>query len=325
MKKFFLLFVLFLLIFGLISCNINFLNPNDSEDNKAVPGTITTHTANTVNFNMVLSPAAKIPIKNNNSLTKTVEKAFWLGETPVTYDLWYAVKNWAKNNGYIFANLGMEGSSGSDGAPPSSSKNEPVTRISWRDAIVWSNALSEILELIPVYRYNENIIKDATDSEACDNAIQTNNFGFRLPNEWEWELAARYIGSEKPSQEPNLKEDAINLEDLWWTPGLYASGAYADYNNSEETKAVAWYSENSDIADLKKTHPVKEKRANQLGIYDMSGNVWEWCYNKDSFSTNRVLRGGDWRDTELWLALPIVNSPDTKSDRIGFRVAITFF
>ena len=64
MKKFFLLFVLFLLIFGLISCNINFLNPNDSEDNKAVPGTITTHTANTVNFNMVLSPAAKIPIKN---------------------------------------------------------------------------------------------------------------------------------------------------------------------------------------------------------------------------------------------------------------------
>ena len=130
-----------------------------------------------------------------------------------------------------------------------------------------------------------------------DKANFKNTEGFRLPTEVEWEWFAR-------GGEVALQDGTFNLK-------------YAGSNNIDE---VAWYSENSG----KQTHDVGTKKANQLGLYDCIGNVWEWCYDTGDFGyisekapyiydeskKNRRLRGASWYD----LIFDEVEK-DTRSDR----------
>ena len=129
---------------------------------------------------------------------------------------------------------------------------------------------------------------------------------YRLPTEAEWEYAARGGGKQ--------------------------TYTYAGSNTVDE---VAWYSENSGT----KTHPVGQKKANELGLYDMSGNVWEWCQDwYDDFyyvkrtSSNppgpatgslRVFRGGSWGNSpaDVRVALRNNHTPDYRGSHIGFRLA----
>lgn len=99
-----------------------------------------------------VSAATDFPMGLTDAVLATVDNAFLIGETEVTYELWYAVRVWAEANGYIFQNDGKEGNDGTAGEAPTVAENEPVTTVSWRDSVVWLNALSEMDGKAPVYR-----------------------------------------------------------------------------------------------------------------------------------------------------------------------------
>ena len=136
----------------------------------------------------------------------------------------------------------------------------------------------------------------------------SNGWKFTLPTETQWEYAAR--GGKK-------------------------SKGYK-YSGSNKADDVAWYRYNSEL----KTHPVGQKKANELGLYDMSGNVLEWCLDdwndnsskqkaeftrgNDSDSSERMNRGGDWGRTDKGCraAIRINNFPGSRLNTLGFRVVL---
>jgi formylglycine-generating enzyme len=262
-----------------------------------------------------------IPTGTYDSGTTTVLGGYLMAITETTYELWYEVRIWAETNGYLFQNQGREGNGGTNGAAPTDNKLEPVTMVSWRDTIVWMNAASEMVGYDPVYRTSGgNIIRDSRDSNASvvDGAIQTDHNAYRLPTSYEWEMAARW------KDDTTSTDGSILVGGRYWTPGDYASGATLDYKNAIVTNLFAWYEYNSDTGDGEKTQPVGTKIPNALGLYDMSGNVWEWVY--DCYSglegSDRTIRGGSYDDYASDTRVGYVNhnNPGYALVDYGFRM-----
>jgi hypothetical protein len=204
-------------------------------------------------------------------------KPFSIGKYEVTYQLWKGVYDWATAHNYYFENKGKCGSSNSGDA------RQPVSDVAWRDVIVWCNAYSEMLGKEPIY-YSDSecrkVIKTSiTSFENNEKHIKSAGSidmpymkheadGFRLPFSNEWELASR-------GGDP--------------TNSLHWNFKYAGSNELEEV-AVFFPKE----AKNKSTAIVGSKLENRLNLYDMSGNVFEWCADTLSDGTNyyKAQRGG---------------------------------
>lgn len=181
--------------------------------------------------------------------------------------------------------------------------NLPVECVSWIDAVVFCNQFSEKEGLKPCYSYDgtSNVEewkflkeklwkwsnkkwKKFNENFVCDTTAN----GYRLPTVEEWQYTAK-------------------------------GGQEVKYSGSDNLDEVGWYYGNSG----EKTHPVAQKKPNGYGLYDMSGNVSEWCWDSyPSISKNRYFCGGSWYyianfcevDDEYWYCADYTNN------YLGFRI-----
>lgn len=219
-----------------------------------------------------------------SGLGELAVNAFLIGRYEVTWTEWQAVRDWAAQNGYDIeeAGAGCEG-------------DHPVHSVSWYDAVKWCNAKSEKEKRSPVYRHGGEVYRSGHSVPDFDPSAD----GFRLPTEAEWEFAAR--GG-------NLSEGHT-------------------YSGSDLLDSVAWHWANAagapcDMWGGRGTWPVGQKQANELGLHDMSGNVWEWCWDEDN--GRRRLRGGSWgHDGTAGCALSARHAyfPSNSFDDYGLRLA----
>lgn len=297
----------------------------------------------------------KLPEGLEDDKIGMLKASFKIAKYEVTYSLWYDVYTWAIKNGYSFANGGKAGSTGENAdtssPPPTPAKpkenevNLPVTMISWADAIVWCNAYSEKMGIKPCYYFNEKILKDSTNMDACNKAVAFHTTGYRLPNELEWAYVARYLGNEYVENSVPVEQQDNSL--LYFSKGTSLSGGtlptYDDTPFKKDDIALHeklkkqndelavynkyWNGEKWLETGVKQASEVGKKKPNKLGLYDVSGNVWEWCFNlfqnKAGYETYRVRRGGSWKYNakNLQLGIRFGNSSDHTDEHFGFRLA----
>ena len=257
--------------------------------------------------NFAEGSTAELPVHN------VQVSAFAMDVNLVTGALWASVQQWGAGNGYDCATGSWKATS------------HPVQAISWYDAVKWCNARSQKEGLTPCY------YTDATQATVYktgqlnlqDAWVKWTANGYRLPTEAEWEKAAR--GGQ------------VGLRFPWGNTISHANANF--YNNGGESYATGTggYDPTWGTGAQPYTSPVGSFAANGYGLYDMAGNVFEWCwdwygvyYGSPGAGTDphglpsgsyRVLRGGSWATGayECRAAFRGNDSPGKTYDYFGFR------
>ena len=244
-------------------------------------------------------------------VTATVS-SYYMDLDLVTYSQWQSVYAYATAHGYGFANAG----SGKD-------TNHPVNNIDWYDAVKWSNARSQQAGLTPAYYTDAGLTRIYTNGESEPYVNWTVN-GFRLPTEAEWEMGARggLAGQRFPFGDTISQSQA----NYFGYPGFLSYDNGPTGNNP----GIAY-------GEYPYTSPVGYFATNSFGLFDMCGNVSEWCWDWyfplysggtnprgpaiELSGTPRVRRGGDWNDGAALARCAARSSdiPTTTAGTIGFR------
>lgn len=232
-----------------------------------------------------------------------ITSAVIMAETEVTQELWKAVMTGSDNNVMPSYFLGAA-------FPPANGEiqdKRPVEYITWYDAIEFCNRLSGLTNRERVYTLTVKSRSLGRITLAAVTADFSKN-GYRLPTEIEWLWAA--------AGAPNVSEGY--------------NKAFAGSDGGNYIEDYAWYLGNSE----KKTHEVGLKCVNELNLYDMTGNVEEWCWDwYGSFPTEngeadtflRIYRGGYWNSIAGSCATAdhLLGAPGLRFNSVGFRFVRT--
>jgi len=236
--------------------------------------------------------------------------AFYMAKYLVTKADWDVVQTWGLTHNYTDLSTG-EGKA----------VNHPVQTITWYDIVKWCNARSEKEGLTPCYTLSGMVYRTTNNSAVvCDWSAN----GYRLPTEAEWEKAAR---------------GGLNGKRFPWGDTITHSKAnyYSISTSSYDVSPTRGWHPTWGTGSFPYTSPVGSFAANGYGLYDMAGNLWEWCWDRDGSYTDgaqidprgvasgsyRVLRGGSWNHyaSQTRCAFRNGDSPINAYMIFGFRVA----
>jgi formylglycine-generating enzyme required for sulfatase activity len=239
--------------------------------------------------------------------------AFYIAKTHTTWEEWQAVRTWAVAHGYTdLAGVGA-----------GKAATHPVHSVNWYDVVKWCNAKSEMQGLVPCYYTDATgmTVYRAGDLDVPNTQVKWTANGYRLPTESEWECAARG-----------------GLEDTRFPWGDTISHTQANYRSTgglDDVSPTRGYHPTFAVGSEPYTSPVGSFQPNRYGLYDMAGNLEQWCWDwyGDYVSgfeaeprgpvsgTARIGRGGSWRYVSSinCTAYRIFISPWYRYNSYGFR------
>ena len=286
---------------------------------------------------MALIPAGEFTIGNSigdkDSLitdaqpTNVTLSAFYMDTNLVSYSQWQPIYVYATNQGYSFRKPGS-----------GKAANHPVQTVSWYDAVLWCNARSQQAGLTPVYYNDPGLTMIYTNWNTTGLYANWTANGYRLPTEAEWEKAAR----------GGLNGLRFPLSDtISWSQANYFGDPLAldSFGSAYDLATAVDYDpafSGGDNGEFPYTSPVGSLAPNSYGLYDMAGNVYEWCWDwyasppyppgspylggtdprgPSSDGSLRVMRGGSWNRYAYDLRCAIRGSggPSNAGSTVGFR------